>query len=409
MSNPSSIIFVSDIHPEINHVSAQRVWNFARQLALAGKKVTILTQAKTDQSPPTQLHRFAEIVASHDWHLPLIITAHVPQKTFLSNAREGGLIWGVRQAALAAAQFRPGGHFQDWFNAASSLFQAVSEHIRPDAVIGTFGNVGSWAIAQALSAQCNCPWVGDLKDNWRVFSLPGFRHYNAYRFRNMAHMTTYSQTHAEIAAPFFSMKTSVLYSGYHEIENSSSLTDVPPGFMFSGSLYGEDKLRIILDGIAVWAERQEYSKARRAVTLVYAGNEGAQLNALAENFGDLFCVMDLGYLSPINLTRAHRQAICNFYIVNQNSLFQQKFFDLVAADRPIISVPNESDEAIVIADAVGATYFGCDDPFDVAHSIEMALSTQVDGINQEAIKAYSWAQQAAHLSNILDRVTGASK
>ena len=408
MSNPSSIIFVSDIHPEINHVSAQRVWNFARQLALAGKKVTILTQAKTDQSPPTQLHRFTEIAASHDWHLPLIITAHVPQKTFLSNAKEGGLIWGVRQAALAAAQFRPGGHFQDWFNAASSLFQAVSEHIRPDAVIGAFGNLGNWAIAQALSAQCKCPWVGDLKDNWRVFSLPGFRHYNAYRFRNMAHMTTYSQTHAEIAAPFFSMETSVLYSGYHEIENSSSLTDVPPGFMFSGSLYGEDKLRIILDGIAVWSERQEYSKSRRAVTLVYAGNEGAQLNAVAENFGDLFGVMDLGYLSPINLMRAHRQAICNFYIVNQNSLFQQKFFDLVAADRPIISVPNESDEAIGIADAVGATYFGCDDPFDVAHSIEMALSTQGDGINQEAIKAYSWTQQAAHLSHILDRVTGAS-
>ena len=409
MPHQFSVVFISDIHPSMQHVSAQRVWNFACQLALAGRKVTILTQVETDHLAPTQVDELSEIVMSHDWKSPLIVTTSVPKNTLLSNARTGKIPWGLRQAVLAAAQFRRGGHFQDWFDAARSLSRAVSETIKPNVVIGTFGNLGNWAIAQTLAAQSGCPWIGDLKDNWRVFSLPGFRHYNAFRFRNMAHMTTYSYTHAEIAAQFFSTEKSVVYSGYHKIENSSEMTSIPRGFMFSGSLYGTNKLRMIFDGMEMWAGQHERTGRRQSLKLIYAGNEGARLNALAKSFGDLFSVFDLGYLDPIDLMRAHRRAICNIYIVNPNSLFQQKFFDLVSVDRPIISVPKEGDEEIGIAEFLGAKYFGCENASDVARSIEAAFSAQDGGLNQDAVKTYSWAQQASRLGSVLDHVIGARR
>ena len=409
MLHQSSVVFISDIHPSINHVSAQRVWNFAHQLALCGKKVTILTQVESSQDAPTQIKQLRQIVASHDWSLPLIVTNRVPADTFFSNARTGKLPWGLRQLILIAAQFRPGGHFQDWFDAARIASSAVAEIIKPDVVIGTFGNVGNWAIAQSLAARSECPWIADLKDNWRVFSLPGFRHYNAFRFRNMAHMTTYSHSHTKVAEKFFPIEKTVVYSGYHEVENLNEITSFSPDFMMSGSLYDTKNLRLILAGMAMWDDQHHHEDGRKTLKLIYAGNEGARLRASARSYGDRFSICDLGYLGPEDLMRAHRQAACNIYIVNRNSLFQQKFFDLVAAGRPIISVPKESDEGFGIADSVAAKYFGCENASDVARSIEAALSAKNNEPNYDAVRNYSWEQQASRLSQVIDHVIGARR
>jgi len=404
MNSALRIAVINHVHPMRAHVSALRMRTFSEKLAQQGAQVLLLSSPPDDRDPGTVPTDAAARLEGHDWTQPLYLSCKPGPGTLIEKAREGRLPGGIRQAVLGWSYLIQGGVFADWRNAVAPLLPTIADRFKPDVVFATFGNTDAWLIAQALAVETGCPWVADLKDNWSAFIPPGFRRITANRFADMAHMTVYSESHRREAEKWFGADKTVIYSGYdHGATIHAPLPPVSNIIVLSGSLYDDEHVRTLCDGIRVFVAA---SKSREPPSLQYAGNDTGRFAVAAAMLADVCPAKDMGYLAAAELAALQSSAIANVYIENPRSLFQQKVLEVLAAGRPVIAIPDEGPEARRIAGDVGGILTRCGDAEAVAEALTSASTVDSAAAAPEKIAAYSWAAQGNRLRDILLHVAG---
>lgn len=403
MSRGLRTVFVTHTHPMDQHVSGLRMAQFAACLANRGNKVVIITPPPRDKEHTVASHIS---LSDHDWASPYVFVCEPKSNAVLNSARIGALPWGVRQAVLAFYFAVHGSVFVDWSNGAISQSRDWLSAFDPDVVYATFGNTGNWCVAQSIADELGVPWVADIKDNFEAFVPRPFRRWIASRFDNMAHMTTFSYAHKVQADKFFMVDKTVVYSGHDgSVEAGKNAILEPYELLIIGSLYADDALVQLVNGVRMWAESQ-IPDGRKKPILKYAGREGDRfIHATRAIHGMIDC-KDLGYLGLAEMTNHASESLANIYVVNPMSMFQHKVFEFLAAGRPIITIPEESEEAERIVKQSGGCLTGCDTASEFADALKRAELTSPMSGEKIDISNYTWTSQATTLGNVLHDVVG---
>ena len=83
--------------------------------------------------------------------------------------------------------------------------------------------------------------------------------------------------------------------------------------------------------------------------------------------------------------------------------FQQKLIELIAVGRPVLAVPDESEEAKNLAEAVGGTLIPARHPAEIASGLSR-LRTEEVSIDLERLRIFSWSAQTEKLKRFFSSV-----
>ena len=170
----------------------------------------------------------------------------------------------------------------------------------------------------------------------------------------------------------------------------------------SGSVYREDLLATLIEGLNLVS-------SSRSVSLSYAGNDGGLVGRYSNRRNSTFDLDNLGYVEASALGALQRSADVNVYVRNADSLFQQKLIELLAAGKPILSVPDESTEAIKIAGHTGGWLQTAGTPAAIAEVISAFDRPSDVAGKSNGVQAYSWLAQAEKLRRVLADAAGVSE
>lgn len=408
------VVLVNHCHPDMPHVCAVRLRQFAEALARRNHRVVLLVAGSQDlgASPPPE--RVATELEGHDWSRPYVLACAPRDMPFLARAREGQGPAVLRRGLLAIHYATHGGVFEDWTAGSRPYWPVLATKFAPRVVWATFGNTDAWRIARGIARHSRCPWVMDVKDNWEAFIPAVFRDFLARRFSDAAAVTALSKTHAVLAEQWFRQPVEVLFSGFPK----GSSVDAPVAgdersfrLVIVGSLCGRANLDAMVAGIAAWLRGRRKNGSSARVVVSYLGSEGRTFREAAQALMEGCEVETPGRLPLPDLQTAMRQARVNLFLRNDRVLFHHKIFEVLAADRPILCLPEEGDEAKGIVREVGGTLFSCGSADDVRDALEQIEAEPVgpSGVSRQALDRYTWDAQAATLERVLRRAADGRK
>lgn len=403
-SAPRRIVFVNHSSPARPDVSSLRMSRFARALAGRGARTLLLTAGGGADGIVTPLTEAESLITNQDGANPVHIACAPVPAPWIERARTGRLPSPLRQLVLAYSYARHGGVFPDWTGGAAAYLSTVATAFKPDIVIGTFGNTGTWSVAAALAGIAGVPWIADLKDNWGAFLPTGFAAITARRFAGMAHMTVYSDAHRAEADRWFVCAKTVVYSGFDHVPSHSAAVD-GARITLVGSIYDPAQVGLLIRALDVWRQ----AAGLTAVTLAYAGNEGARVTEVARAQGLPITVDDRGRLGGDDLGSLLASSAANAYVVHAPSLFQQKPLELLAAGRPVIAVPGEGGEVERLGRDIGGRLVTGGDAATLATALTEALASPMPDPRADVLARFTWDAQAAVLEHTVDRVLEARR
>ena len=141
--------------------------------------------------------------------------------------------------------------------------------------------------------------------------------------------------------------------------------------------------------------------------LTYAGADTEKFLSAARSLPKRCSVEALGHVGLDQLHARMRTATINLHLYFSPVLFHHKLFELIAANRPILCFPGESDEAQNIADETGARLYRCATGEQLLAALDQALGsdgTDKSAISAEKLSRYSWDGQAEILEDVLRQV-----
>ena len=392
-------IFVNHCHPEKQHVCATRIWHFACAMAVRGHKIILLTESLNPNHSHISLTDLFKSIKVHDWSEPFVIPVVPVYDKTLTKLRNGELWYGLRQITILYRYLKEGGVFGNWRRGASAYFKFLEEMFDPDVIWSSFGNTDCWNIAQDLSWRLRCPWVGDLKDNWNNFLPSGLSTLVAKRYCDMREVTAFSQTHRTQIQRVFKKDSTVIYSGFPKTQVKCMPLSFFNRILITGSLYNFNKVKILIDGILQWI--QIGAKRAQNLEVNYVGGDVELFHQATKALTPLCKTVCNRYLSIENLMDLQATAWVNAYIYNEKSLFQHKTLELLAASRPVISVPGESAEFLSIVQSVGAKVQICSSPQSVFLALENFNLNDSSKLDPEKMSEFSWESQVVKLEETL--------
>jgi len=399
-------VFINHCHPDTPHVCALRLRSFAEAMAARGHQIVLLTETLNMDDAGQDWSQLPDDLTSHDWSEPYRLAARPEHDETLSRLRQGKLPFGIRQLTIAMRYQRQSGVFGDWQEGAAAYLPSLARDFKPDVVWATFGNTDSWNIAKYLSKLSSCPWVADVKDNWKAFLPTGFRGVIAMRFQDAARMTTFSESHQAHTRQWFLEDATVVYSGFDAGAVEPDVMADGHRILLTGSLYDAGWAKELIQGIALWLVRREAGAP--AVEFRYAGADSERAKELSAPLGDLCTVMINGFLPLEQLRALQAGAWVNAYMYSERALFQHKPIELLAAGRPILACPGESPEVMKIAEDVNGDLQTCRTAEEVARYLgSLAPSAEAKPMG-EKMERYSWQGQAEILEGVLDAARGGS-
>lgn len=395
------LVFVNYCHPAMPHICGVRVSHFAAAMAARGHQVVLITRDLDGQPVAPLVAELAASLAAHDWAQPFHLAIAPKPSGFFSRLQAGSLPGGLRQLAILGAYLGAGGIFADWRAACRPYAKALAAAFQPQLAWGTFGNTDSWAVARDMARAANAPWVGDIKDYWRMFIPAPLRRVLAWRFRDVAHLTLLAGTHVDEALPYFPQAATVIYSGMPEVFLQPVAAPVPGPFtlVLSGSLYNQPTLEDFLTTLAAWGQG-------RNARLIYAGADHVRMARTSKALGlDRHWQVDIHPYLPLNDLRALQvTATANVYMRSARC-FHHKVIELMAMRRPVISFPGEGDEAHAIAKATGGTLLACWDGGQLRAVLDrLAAGEDFAAATAEGLARHTWAAQAAALDSCFAEV-----
>lgn len=399
------IVLVNHCHPDMPHVCGLRFRSFAEALSKRGHRVVLLVEGSEalGASPPPNV--LVQQLQAHDWGRPFVLSTMPIPKPFLEKARRGQLYGLFGKGLLAAHFFLKEGPFTDWVAGSRPFWPIIAEHFRPKAIWGTFGNTGALIIARELAKTCGCVWGADFKDSWGFFIPAVFRKTLARRFAEADFFTALSDSNAAEVETYFARNAQTIYSGISEAFLEREDEEDRLGefrVVLTGGLYGEGNFFTLVEGIGDWLRTRAGGKE---VSLTYFGTDQSRFIEGAECLRDLCRVDARGFVGLDVLQEETRRATVNAYVRCGRGKFHHKVFELLAANRPIICVPGEVDEARRIVLGVDGVMHECATAQSVSDALEKvrAMKDEMGPVNRSRLAVYTWDAQAEILENLISR------
>ena len=393
-------IFVNHCHPDCPHVCGTRAREFANALARQGHQIVLLTETLRRTDPAPDLASLAGALAAHDWRQPFRLACPPRRAPVLEALRAGKLPILLSKLVVLYQYLAHGGMFTDWRAGTRPYWPVLAESFRPDVVWGVFGNTDAWAIAQGLARQSGCPWIRDIKDQWTQFIPSLVRSALARRFADAAGTTALSRANAEDVAPWMPGTVTIAYSG---IDANLLKTHIPPPsgslwtMVLSGGIYSPASLTVLVEGIGRFLDGEVRGPAR----LVYVG-AGADTVRSALRVLDGRIAIDVKRQIPFSEYWALvSNADVNLYVrAPGTGAWHHKIVELLAAQRPILCLPEEIEEARSLAAAVGGRLYSCATAGSVAKALADVWSMRNDPAHDDGgprLQALSWDAQTTNL------------
>lgn len=398
-----NLVFVNHCHPETPHVCAVRMREFANAMAGRGHRVVLVTSTLDHQPVTGAAVDLADRLDRHDWERPCLVPVAPAGHGLLIRARETGIGFGGGKALLAASYLLASTVHSDWRSGSARVRPVLAQRFRPDLVWGTFGNTAAWLIARDIAQAADCPWVADMKDQWDVFIPSMFRRLLAHRFSGATGMTALSEEHRTTIRRRFGRESTVVHSGVDPSLFEPAKAGDRDIITLTGSIYHSDLLGQMFEGIRLAAAT--LSPMRRArLKVCYAGHDHRAVAAAAARLDgtveyDIRGQQPLAEWAPVLAA-----ARLNCYVKTPDN-FHHKLFDLLAAGRPIMTMPPESAESFAIALDVGGDLRGIENASDFATTMLDVLEAppRRDG---SASGKVAWANRAAGLEMLFKQVIG---
>lgn len=345
-----------------------------------GHRVVLISSTLPGEASSHEAADLARTLTAHDWAEPFHVACSPRPNRLLALSRQRRVPGLVRRAISLWSLILGEGPWHDWVMGSRPYGDSLAQHFRPDLVWVNFGSVSDLRLGQGLARRARCAWVADVKDNVHRF-LPGLtRPLLARRFVDVAGVTTNARFHGEKAQALFALPFEVIYSGVDERLVEASKRPVPADrfrIMLAGSIYSPSLLAKYAKGVSLFVARLSLEQ-RASVQVCYAGHEG---NAVAQVFARVapHIGIDLsGYLPLPELFHRYALSAVNSYIWS-GATFHHKAVEMLAADRPVISFPNEFSETKRIAERMGAELLTPDCSEDFANVLSNIYSRWRDG------------------------------
>jgi glycosyltransferase involved in cell wall biosynthesis len=393
------IAIVNACHPDRQHVCAFRGTTFAEILTGDGNQVLLLTPPLTETGKGITETDLKEKLKSHNWSDYCQLTGGFTDKSILPSVRNGSIPTPIRQGIIAYNYLTRGNIYHDWIAPSSSLLPVIADDFKPDIVWAIFGNTSCWKMGQALANAASCPWVADIKDNWQAFVPKGLRKITARKFRDAAAYTVLSQTHAETFPLSSPTDFKTIYNGISpdlmtSVKSNVNVSDLQDEILITGSLYRSDILAQLFQAIHAWRQANPGTK------FSYAGGDKDILEQAISSLDRSLDVKNLGRLSPHELWERQRNVRMNVYVRNPPNLFHHKLLELLAAGRPVLAYPGETDESHTIAKSVNGLFFTCEDRDQVHRALDQTASAAKSSTDSAALDQFSSQYQADKLSKL---------
>ena len=402
-----NFIFVNYVHPKRAHVSSMRMRLFAEALTRRGHRVVLLTHPPLQSEAIETPLEVERSLKSYDWQAPFHISIPPISNWCDTAARSSKLPPALRRLFIFGNMTLRGGIYDDWVRGARSYWPAIERAFRPDLVWGIFGDVSSLKLAQLLARRAGVPWVADFKDNFEQFIHPLVRRPLAICYADAAGFTSNSQLHASLAARYFRMPHTVVYSGVvPSMIASASPVVAMEAFrvVLVGGLYDANRARQFLAGLEAWVRTLDLSD-REHVELVYAGTQGRLLEAElgARPFPCKTRIFD--QLPLDDLGRLCHSATLNAYLWSP-STFHHKLLELLACRRPVVSFPGEHEELIELAAELGGDLRVCETDTALQQTLSSIWDSWRSGETTQPskpidVEAVTWDAMAGKLEAFL--------
>ena len=387
-------------YPDTPHVSAMRLFYFAKAMAARGHQVILLTgesPAQPGQGLPA--HEVAAAVATHDWSQPLVIPVCEQESSAAALQGSATLPSPLRRLRTAWRLLAGNGIHGQWVRNARSVLAALTPVFQPDLVWTTFGNTSNLQLGQALSRRVGCPWVADIKDNWREFIPQGLRHAVAWRFRDVAGLTFNAVLHKEVASAWRkTLPAAIVYSGVSEAffvrageESRTQHQDV----LLVGSTYSSVHLQKYLSALAQWMDAMPAAD-REQLRFVYAGSDVQRVNAglLAT---PLPCATLVMAQRPVaELAHMTQRSLLSSYIASDKG-FHHKLLELLVAGRPVVCYPSEHPESVQLAASIETGFYVCPDTTALIMAFTSAWQHPIAARQSPQPPAWRWDDMAEGL------------
>jgi glycosyltransferase involved in cell wall biosynthesis len=116
-----------------------------------------------------------------------------------------------------------------------------------------------------------------------------------------------------------------------------------------------------------------------------------------------FCTLEIHDFVPLKQLQAiHRSCRVNLYMKSWRT-FHHKVLELLAAGRPILSFPGETEEARRITKETGGTLFPCSSADEIGAVLSSCYeSATPERTDLRKLDKFSWEAQAVKLVEILE-------
>ncbi|NKB21043.1 MAG: hypothetical protein GKS01_11130 [Alphaproteobacteria bacterium] len=398
------ITIVNACHPDRHHVCAFRGTTFAEILTKAGHQVVLITPPLPGLGEGDDQTTLAQKFEDHDWTKYCHIVGGFKDGSLLPSVRTGKVPAPLRQMIIGYNYLTRGNIYHDWIGPSSALLPIIASEFKPDIVWAIFGNTSCWVMGQTLADTAHCPWVADIKDNWQAFLPYGLKKAMAHRFTDAAAFTVLSQAHAETYPSTPGQEFKSIYNGISPslmvtASKTAKEQKIREEILITGSLYQVDVLAKILQAIASWPKASPDQK------IVYAGGDTEIFDRAIQALEIDLNIQKLGNLAPNDLWQRQRCAKLNVYVRNPPNLIHHKLLELLAANRPILAYPGETDESVMIANDLKGEFFPCTTEAEVHQALEHSFSKNTSAtLNFNDLQQFSSQHQADMLATLFTKI-----
>lgn len=398
-------VFVNHCHPDTPHVCAVRLREFASAMAARGHRIVLLTATLAPGDAGDDPAALPAALAAHDWTKPFRLACQPVAAPLTERLQAHRVAPPLSKAVALWCYIAKGGVFWTWTAGSQPFWARLARDFRPDVVWATFGNVDALNIARGIAGASACPWVLDIKDPWDAFIPAPIRAAVARRYADAAALTALSESHRDGAAARFALPATVIYSGIaaDRFNRAKPPDDGVFRLLVSGSIYDARDLARLVETLAGWLQRTGRGSATE---FVYAGGDHGRVAEAVARLGGACQARVLPTVGADALAALHAGASANLYIKGRATPFHHKLLELLAAGRPIICHPAETDESARIAAEVGGRLYSCADAaaLDAAFDGVRAGTGGPISLDRTALSRYTWAAQAARLEDVFASV-----
>jgi glycosyltransferase involved in cell wall biosynthesis len=312
-----------------------------------------------------------------------------------------------------------------WIRPSVNFLSTYLKNHPVDAIVSTGPPHSMHLIAMPLAARFNKPWLADFRDPWtsidfyKDLMLTRWADHKHHRLeievlRNASAVTVISNTMAAASRSIHDRHYDVITNGF-DSEDIKMLPPPVPDLKFSiahiGTLVSSRNpgtlwkaLGELLEEVPGFADNLEIKLVGKVDFIVTKAIEQAGL----QHF-----VRKIDYMPHDEVVKCQQQSQVLLLIINNTPnakmILTGKFFEYLAAKRPILCLGPPDGDAAAILDATAAgLHAGFDDTNAMKRNVLAYYNQYLAGtlnVDPEGISQYSRRELTRTLASILDRIT----